>query len=305
MNNIPIDYRTQKAMTEKKDRPPKLKYQLAMVTFTMLVLMTAYEWLKQSVSPNISIWGSHLITIFFTSFLATIASFFIFKKLNVAYQKLFNENTERKMAEKALKQSRDTLNTILSASPIAICLAENRTLRWMNEEMASIFRLSSKEEYKEKNIRHLYINEDEYHRSEKKIYDELKIGKPYTDDVTFKRKDGSTFIGHLKISCQDPSNPVKRAVFTISDITWRKKADEEREKLITELQTALAEIKTLRGILPLCSHCKKIRNDEGYWEQVDVYIHKYSEADISHSICPECMKKYYPEEYETFIQQKS
>ncbi len=57
------------------------------------------------------------------------------------------------------------------------------------------------------------------------------------------------------------------------------------------------EVKALRGILPLCSFCKKIRDEDGYWEQVDVYIHKYSEADISHSICPECMKKHYPESY--------
>ncbi len=62
-----------------------------------------------------------------------------------------------------------------------------------------------------------------------------------------------------------------------------------------QLQKALVEIKTLRGILPLCSFCKKIRDDKGYWEQVDVYIYKYSEADISHSICPDCAKEHYPE----------
>ncbi len=62
-----------------------------------------------------------------------------------------------------------------------------------------------------------------------------------------------------------------------------------------ELQKAHSEIRTLRGILPLCSFCKKIRDDKGYWEQVDVYIHKYSEADISHSVCPECMKQHYPD----------
>jgi DNA repair exonuclease SbcCD ATPase subunit len=83
------------------------------------------------------------------------------------------------------------------------------------------------------------------------------------------------------------------------DITERKKTEEEREKLIKELQDALAEIKTLRGILPLCSFCKKIRDDKGYWEQVDVYIHKYSGADISHGICPDCIKEHYPEEYKS------
>ena len=68
------------------------------------------------------------------------------------------------------------------------------------------------------------------------------------------------------------------------DISKRKQVEKEREKLITELQTALAEVKTLRGILPLCSYCKKIRDDKGYWEQVDVYINKYYQADIINSI---------------------
>lgn len=75
----------------------------------------------------------------------------------------------------------------------------------------------------------------------------------------------------------------------------RKRAEEEREKLIDELQKALKEIKTLRGTLPLCSYCNKIRDDKGNWEKVDVYIHKHSQADISHSICPECAKEHYPD----------
>lgn len=67
------------------------------------------------------------------------------------------------------------------------------------------------------------------------------------------------------------------------------------EKSNKELQVALDEIKILKGILPLCSFCKKIRDDQGYWEQVDIYINKFSDAEISHSICPECMEKHYPE----------
>jgi len=72
----------------------------------------------------------------------------------------------------------------------------------------------------------------------------------------------------------------------------------QKEKMAianNELQQALKEIKTLRGILPLCSFCKKIRDDKGYWEEVDVYIHKHSQADISHGICPECAKEHYPD----------
>lgn len=71
---------------------------------------------------------------------------------------------------------------------------------------------------------------------------------------------------------------------------------EERVAIRTaELQKALEEVRTLRNILPLCSFCKKIRDDKGYWQQVDVYIHQHMDADISHSICPECLEKHYPE----------
>jgi hypothetical protein len=79
------------------------------------------------------------------------------------------------------------------------------------------------------------------------------------------------------------------------EINIRKKSEQERESLIAELQKALDEIKTLRGILPLCSFCKKIRNHRGQWENVDTYIHKHSQADVSHGVCPDCIKEHYPE----------
>lgn len=66
----------------------------------------------------------------------------------------------------------------------------------------------------------------------------------------------------------------------------------------TELQEALKHVKMLSGMLPICSHCKKIRDDEGYWQQVEVYIHHHSEAEFSHGICPECMKNFYSDFYE-------
>jgi len=79
------------------------------------------------------------------------------------------------------------------------------------------------------------------------------------------------------------------------DITERKEAEEERERLIGELQEALAEVKTLSGLLPICASCKSIRDDQGYWQQIEAYIRDHSEAEFSHSVCPECAKKLYPE----------
>ena len=71
--------------------------------------------------------------------------------------------------------------------------------------------------------------------------------------------------------------------------------EKEQKDLINELKNALGEIKTLRGIVPICSHCKKIRDDKGYWNQIEEYISRHSEAVFSHGICQECAEKYYPE----------
>jgi len=77
----------------------------------------------------------------------------------------------------------------------------------------------------------------------------------------------------------------------------RKKIEEKREKAISDREKALEDIKILRGLLPICASCKKIRDDQGYWSQIEVYIHEHSEADFSHGICPECARKLYPKFY--------
>lgn len=73
-------------------------------------------------------------------------------------------------------------------------------------------------------------------------------------------------------------------------------AEEQREAVIGDLQQALDEIKTLSGIIPICSHCKSIRDDKGYWQRVEDFVHKNAGAKFSHGLCPECLQRYYPEE---------
>ncbi|MGE5568232.1 MAG: MASE3 domain-containing protein [Rhodospirillales bacterium] len=81
------------------------------------------------------------------------------------------------------------------------------------------------------------------------------------------------------------------------DITEAKRATLDRERLIDELRRALAEVKTLSGLLPICSNCKKIRDDKGYWTQVEAYFRRRTHISFSHSICPDCLKSLYPEYY--------
>jgi hypothetical protein len=107
----------------------------------------------------------------------------------------------------------------------------------------------------------------------------------------------------VKDIVDEKGNTIHSFGFT-QDITEQKLAEQEREKIIEKLQKSLDEIKTLRGILPICSFCKNIRNDDGYYEQIESYIHKHSGVDFSHTICPKCMEKYYPEEYKRMVLKK-
>jgi PAS domain S-box-containing protein len=82
-----------------------------------------------------------------------------------------------------------------------------------------------------------------------------------------------------------------RVIYSVArDITERRLAEEERELLVKELKAALAEVKTLQQILPICSYCKNIRNDDNYWETVETYISEHTNARFSHSICPTCYR---------------
>ena len=78
------------------------------------------------------------------------------------------------------------------------------------------------------------------------------------------------------------------------DITDRKRSEEESERLVSELQSALARIKTLSGLLSMCSNCKKIKDDRGLWQHVETYVRRHSNAEISHGFCPDCMSELYP-----------
>ena len=74
-----------------------------------------------------------------------------------------------------------------------------------------------------------------------------------------------------------------------------KKEEFRRLEIIAELEDSIGKVKKLSGLLPICSSCKKIRDDKGYWNQLEAYIADHSEAELSHGICPECAKKLYPD----------
>jgi hypothetical protein len=79
------------------------------------------------------------------------------------------------------------------------------------------------------------------------------------------------------------------------DVSDAQRLARERERLLHELRESLAQVKTLRGLIPICASCKSIRDDQGYWRRLEAYLKERSDAEFSHGICPECYRRLYPD----------
>lgn len=126
---------------------------------------------------------------------------------------------------------------------------------------------------------------------------------PYDQIVRYEHKDGSTvWVRCRGVAIRDADGKPTRMLGAHTDITLVKEAElallkktEELEKANQKLSEALEQVKTLKGFLPICASCKKIRDDDGYWNQLETYISKHSDAEFTHGICPECTSSLYPE----------
>jgi PAS domain S-box-containing protein len=115
-------------------------------------------------------------------------------------------------------------------------------------------------------------------------------------ETQIRRLDGS--LVWVEIRARALRDGVSGSLFyegSVEDISQRHAAEEERERLISELRDAMRNVKKLSGLLPICSSCKKIRDDHGEWNPMEVYIQQRSEASVTHSFCPDCVRRLYPE----------
>lgn len=115
---------------------------------------------------------------------------------------------------------------------------------------------------------------------------------------------GNTDTGHLIEGLESGADDYIGKPFEPGELFARLKTGERTVKLhralhnrIQDLQNALKHIKTLQGLLPICSHCRKVRDDKGYWSRLEEYVVQHSDTDFTHGICPDCLKAHYPEIY--------
>ena len=135
-----------------------------------------------------------------------------------------------------------------------------------------------------------------YHPKEfmRELWTTIGTGKVWQGEIRNRAKDGTFYWVHATIvPFLGADGKPTQYVAIRTEITARKLAEQERERLILELQKALAEVKTLSGLLPICAVCKKVRDDSGYWNQIEAYVSKHSEAKFSHGWCPNCAVKFY------------
>ncbi|MFH1842182.1 MAG: hypothetical protein ABIF77_03165 [bacterium] len=104
------------------------------------------------------------------------------------------------------------------------------------------------------------------------------------------------FVSRLRRNLWERNREIQQAHATlVNEVEERKRAQEVKDEVIVELTGAQAQVKTLSGLIPICSSCKKIRDDKGFWNQIESYIHDHSEVQFSHGICPDCAAELYPE----------
>jgi PAS domain S-box-containing protein len=124
----------------------------------------------------------------------------------------------------------------------------------------------------------------------------IDVSDGATEEFTVQTKDGEMCFVEVSSSVvRNSSGKIDGRMASFVDITRRKQLELEQQTLIQKLQDALEKIKTLRGLIPICAACKNIRDDQGFWHHVEEYISKRSDAKFSHGVCPDCMKKIYPE----------
>jgi PAS domain S-box-containing protein len=211
----------------------------------------------------------------------------------VAAIEMVEDVTELRQIQQAIEESENKFRDLSEKSLVGIYLIQDDVFKYVNPMMAEIFGYGVDELLGKKGPADVTLPEDwatvkENIRTRqagevKAIHYEFR-GRKKDGEVLFLEAHGSRTI----------YNDRPAVIGTLLDITRQKKDMAERERLIGELKEAVATIKTLRGILPICSSCKKIRDDQGYWNQIEKYISEHSLAEFSHSLCPDCLKKIYP-----------
>jgi PAS domain S-box-containing protein len=204
--------------------------------------------------------------------------------------------TKQKHIEEALRYEKSLLDALMDNIPDSI---------YFKDRQSRLLRMNRK------NLIDLNMNLDQIvGKTDIELWGE-EFGRKTVADEQLLMETGEPIIGLIetryiengqinwtwttKVPLRDISGQIVGLVGITREINDVMRAQAERDKLIDELKDALADVRLLSGMVPICANCKKIRDDQGFWTQIESYIQDHSDAKFSHSICPDCAAKLYPD----------
>jgi len=288
---------------------PEIRFKWVLITSLMVTFLLGYSTFLFLQFKNIETYFEMVGAIVFLGgavfvFIVMLLIQNTLTVMNRTSRELADKVTEHKEVSEELSQSRATLESIFN-NAIPLCITDkNYQILRANEAYYEVFRGNPE------------------HLSGQNCFDSRPGQSCHTEDCplarimqgenevvcdTVKQNDYGrerTFIVTAR-PFLDADNNTVGIVESFQDISDRKLAEEIKEELIEELQTALDEVNLLSGFLPICASCKKIRDDKGYWNQIESYLKRHSGVEFSHGICPECAEKLYPDYYKRISEKKN
>jgi PAS domain S-box-containing protein len=206
---------------------------------------------------------------------------------------------QRKDTEERFAQKQDELQTIFDSAP-AMIWYKDKANRILNVNKGAAQSIGVPEHQIKGRLTDEFYPEDalKYHQDDLEV---MQTGEPKRGIIEpyHVSADEKRWVQTDKIPYRDAQGNILGVIVFAVDITDRIRAEEAlhhaNEQLEVRVTEALAKLKVLRGLLPICASCKQIRDDQGYWDSVESYIQTHSEATFTHSICPNCMRKPYPD----------
>jgi PAS domain S-box-containing protein len=233
-----------------------------------------------------------------TTFIVEVRAKFIMQEGHQLRVAAIRDISRRKTLEQSIENDRNLLRTLIDSLPDLIYFkdAQGRYILNNRAHLRSMG-VERQEEVLGKTPFDFHPRDlaQQYHEDERRI---VATGEPLPgrEELAFHRDTGEQR-WHLttKIPIKNSKGDVIGFAGISRDITEQKRLQEQRDQYVHELQEALEKVTTLSGLLPICAGCKKIRNDKGYWQQVEGYIMEHSSARFTHGLCPDCLQKMYTE----------